>query len=219
MFLHVVAAACQRDRGQRCRRERRAEPTTALLDDAEDPPPLPDVICVQPADLLVEDRDEHLDVAALLYAAVGVDRVDPRPFLQHFKIVQAAEHVLQALQPAFGNPRSKTTKLAGEFERVAELLRRDPDSVDTLGHVHPAGIVNRLRESLGPPHQPRGQHKPPLGGRLAAVELRDELGDAVSQAIRVDSPQHPQHRVATVEALGGNRLRNAIQYGLQRRVD
>lgn len=174
---------------------------------------------MQPADLLVEDHDEHLDVAALLDAAVGVNGVDPRPLLEHFQIVQAAKYVLQALQPAFGGPRAKTAQLAGEFERVAELLGRDPHRVNPLGHVHPARIVNRPREPLGPANQPRREHESPLGGRQAAVELRDELGDAVGQAIRIGSPQHLQHHVATVEALGGNGLRDAVENGLQRRVD
>jgi hypothetical protein len=217
MFLRVGAG--RRQRGQRCRRERWAEPAAALLDDAKDLSPLPHVIGVQPADLLVEDHDEHLHVATLLNAAVGLNSVDSRTLLEHFQVVEAAKHVLQALQPALGGARRKTTELACEFERVAELLRRDPDSVDALGHVHPAGIVNHPRESLGPSDQLRSEHEPPLGGRQAAVELRDELGDAVGQTLRIGSLQHVQHLVATVEALDGDSPRDAVENGLQRRVD
>ena len=90
-----------------------------------------------------------------------------------------------------------------QLQRVPQFLCRDPHSVQLLGRVHLAGLLDCLAKPFHPVRDPRRQGMPPLRRVGHCGNDRRFLETAV-ELLGLDAPQPVEHHLAAPVALGNH---------------
>ncbi len=173
---------------------------------------------MQAPHLLVDLVGEQAEGSLPVLAHPGRRAKRPDPRRDDVEIVKAPEEILDGLEPRDERRQASRGQVARQLHGVPELLRRDADRVQALGHVERAGGVHGGADASGTAIQPAAKHRPG-GQRLPAGRgLRRGGHQRGPQALDVHAAHGARHHGSPGGALLVKRPADLLDRAVQRRA-